>query len=178
MALLDYLVNKPVIETRRLVIRPMKKEDVPALKEWIMEPSLYRYWGKGPGVSDRNPERMFEKLAKPVRSFHPGIEEKASGRVIGEIWVYRIENNRMAWPSASPRPIRTMAMAGKPCRPWSASALTIRSFSGFRLPVISAIPLPAGFSKPAAFRRKARSARGNWSAPGVTMTCTAFFGRI
>ena len=39
---------------------------------------------------------MFEKAEKPVKSFHLGIAEKCGNHIIGDIWVYRIENDRMA----------------------------------------------------------------------------------
>ena len=96
MALADYVEKKPVINTARLCIRPMCADDVPALKEWTPDKSIYTYWGKGPGKADKNPELLFEKAEKPTKSFHLGIEEAASGKVRGDLWVYLIENNRMA----------------------------------------------------------------------------------
>ena len=96
MALADYIDSKPVIEAERLRLRPMNAADVPALWEWMPDRSIYTYWGKGPGITDRNPELLFEKPEKPSKSFHLGIEEKASGKVIGDLWVYLIENDRMA----------------------------------------------------------------------------------
>ena len=36
------------------------------------------------------------KPERPTKSFHLGIAEKDSNEVIGDIWVYLIENNRMA----------------------------------------------------------------------------------
>ncbi|MGI5978848.1 MAG: GNAT family N-acetyltransferase [Oscillospiraceae bacterium] len=96
MALADYIESKPVIDTPRLRIRPMCAADVPALKEWMPDKSIYTYWGKGPGKTDKDPELLFEKPRKPTKSFHLGIEDKASGKVIGDLWVYRIENDRMA----------------------------------------------------------------------------------
>ena len=45
---------------------------------------------------DKNPEVLFEKPDPPSKSFHLGIEEKDKERVIGDIWVYLIENDRMA----------------------------------------------------------------------------------
>ena len=41
-------------------------------------------------------ELLFQKPEKPTKSFHLGIEEKLSGKVIGDLWVYLIENDRMA----------------------------------------------------------------------------------
>ena len=96
MALSDYLLKKPVIDTNRLSIRPMCAADVSALREWMPDKSIYTYWGKGPGKTDRNPELLFEKEEKSSKSFHLGIEEKSSAKVIGDIWVYLFEGNRMA----------------------------------------------------------------------------------
>ncbi len=96
MALADYIQNKPTLDTPRLRIRPMCKADVPALKEWMPDKTIYKYWGKGPGKTDKNPELLFEKTERPSKSFHLGVEEKASGKVIGDLWVYLIENDRMA----------------------------------------------------------------------------------
>ncbi len=43
-----------------------------------------------------NPELLFEKPERPTKSFHLGIAEKDSNEVIGDLWVYLIENDRMA----------------------------------------------------------------------------------
>ena len=82
MALSDYLQKKPVIDTNRLRIRPMCAADVSALREWMPDKTIYTYWGKGPGKTDRNPELLFEKEEKSSKSFHLGIEEKSSAKVI------------------------------------------------------------------------------------------------
>lgn len=58
--------------------------------------SIYEYWGKGPGRTDKNPELLLEKEEKPTKSFHLGIIRNSDKKVIGEIWLYLIENNRMA----------------------------------------------------------------------------------
>ena len=96
MALADYIEKKPVIDTARLRLRSMRAEDVPALKEWMPDKSIYTYWGKGPGKADRHPELLFEGAERPSKSFHLGIEERASWKVVGDLWVYLIENDRMA----------------------------------------------------------------------------------
>lgn len=96
MALADYINNKPVIETDRLIIRPMNVSDVPALKKWMPERSIYTYWGKGPSKAEMKPELLFEKTERPAKSFHLGIAEKQSKEVIGDLFVYLIENDRMA----------------------------------------------------------------------------------
>ena len=43
MALADYINNKPVIETNRLILRPMVVSDVAALKKWMPDKSIYTY---------------------------------------------------------------------------------------------------------------------------------------
>ena len=96
MALADYIDRKPVIDMARLRLRPMRPEDVPALEEWMPDKSIYAYWGKGPGKTDKNPALLFAKPARPTKSFHLGIEEKATGKVVGDLWVYRIEKDREA----------------------------------------------------------------------------------
>ena len=56
MALADYINSKPTIETDWLILRPMTVEEVPALKEWMPDKSIYTYWGKGPSKAEKNPE--------------------------------------------------------------------------------------------------------------------------
>lgn len=59
MTLADYICHKPVIETPRLRLRPMTSADIPALREWMPDRSLYAYWGKGPSRAEKNPELLF-----------------------------------------------------------------------------------------------------------------------
>jgi len=96
MKISDFLTEKPILATKRLILRTMTIEDVPDLKEWMPNKELYKYWGKKPGKTDKNPELLFISKAKPTKSFHWGIVHKNDNKVIGEAWVYLIENNRMA----------------------------------------------------------------------------------
>lgn len=96
MGLQNYIHEKPILETKKLILRKLKPSDVFDLKEWLSENSLYKYWGKRPGKSDLNPELLFQKKKKPTESFHWGIIYKTNNKVIGEMWVYLIENDRMA----------------------------------------------------------------------------------
>lgn len=96
MSLYDYISKKPVLKTRRLTLRTLCVGDVPDLKEWTSNASLYSYWGKRPGKDDINPELQFQKQSKPTKSFHWGIVHNDSRKVIGEMWIYLIENDRMA----------------------------------------------------------------------------------
>ena len=120
MALADYIDRKPNIDTPRLRLRPMTAADVPALTEWMPDRSIYTYWGKGPSKCDKNPKLMFEKAEKPSKSFYLGIEERESGKIIGDLWVYLIENDRMATVA-----IRiASASQGKGCGTEALSAMT------------------------------------------------------
>lgn len=97
MRLQNYLTQKPVLKTERLLLRPLKPEDTSDLREWTGDASLYRYWGKRAGKHDKNPELLFlHPDKKPAKSFHWGIICQKDQKVIGEFWVYLIENNRMA----------------------------------------------------------------------------------
>lgn len=96
MALTDYIEQKPVIEAERVLLRPMTVDDVPDLRDWMPDPAIYAYWGKGPGKAERDPALLFERQEKPSKSFHLGIALKDGNRVIGNVWIYRIEKGRMA----------------------------------------------------------------------------------
>lgn len=92
----DYINDKPIIESERLILRPLIKNDVDDLKEWTPNKSIYTYWGKNPGKNNLHPELMFEKKAKPTKSFHLGIELKDENKVIGDIYIYLIEKDKKA----------------------------------------------------------------------------------
>lgn len=94
--LVDYIEHKPTLETPRLRLRTMTATDIPGLREWMPDKSLYTYWGKNAGKADKDPSLLFRKAEKAAKSFHWGIALKESDKVIGEAWVYLIENDRMA----------------------------------------------------------------------------------
>lgn len=96
MALADYMENKPVLRTGRLTLRQLIPSDIPALKEWMPDKTMYTYWGKPAGKTDKNPELLFEKVKINTKSFHWGIVLNENDKVIGEAWIYLIEKNRMA----------------------------------------------------------------------------------
>lgn len=129
MALADYIIVKPVIDTERLRIRPMCIGDVPTLKEWLPDPSVYTYWGKGPSKAEKNPELLFEKEEKPTKSFHLGIALKDSDKVVGDIYVYLIENDRMASVAIRLAPF----CQGKGCGTEALSAITEFCFKNTEL---------------------------------------------
>lgn len=92
----DYIESKPVLTTKRLTLRTLIPSDVSSLSEWMPDKSMYKYWGKNAGKSDLNPKLLFEKTEKPTKSFHWGIICNDDGKAIGEMWIYLIENDRMA----------------------------------------------------------------------------------
>lgn len=94
MAISDYIINKPVLRTDRLVLRSLQPSDIPALYEWMPDKSMYKYWGKNPGKTDKDPSLLFEHPDKAGKSFHWGIEYEE--KVVGELWIYLIEGDRMA----------------------------------------------------------------------------------
>lgn len=96
MSLADYINDKPTIKTERITLRPLTADDVPSLYEWMPDKSLYKYWGKSAGKTDLRPELLFASPEKPTKSFHLGIICNADEKAVGEIWVYLIENDRMA----------------------------------------------------------------------------------
>ena len=72
---------------------------------------------------------MLENDKKPTKSFHLGIEEKASGKVIGDLYVYLIENDRMASVAIRLAP----ACQGKGYGTEALSAMTNFCFSNTEL---------------------------------------------
>lgn len=94
MKLEDYIIDKPVITTDRLILRPLRSSDIPTLLEWMPDKSMYKYWGKQPGKADKDPAQLFAHEEEPTKSFHWGVEFE--GKIVGELWVYLIEGNRMA----------------------------------------------------------------------------------
>ena len=50
----DYEINKPVLETDRLIIRPLTEADVPDLKKWLGRDEIYTYWGRKAGKGEKN----------------------------------------------------------------------------------------------------------------------------
>lgn len=92
----DYIENKPTLTTKRLILREITQNDIPALAEWTPSASLYRYWGKGASKSDKKPSLRFQNNTKKCKSFHWGVALRDTNKVIGEMWVYNIEKDRMA----------------------------------------------------------------------------------
>ena len=97
----DYATEKPTLETARLILRPMTIEDAPDLKEWLGRDEVYTYWGRKATIGEKEPERLFIDprpwvKRKPDLGFDWGIASRETGRVIGTLTIFEVENNRMA----------------------------------------------------------------------------------
>jgi ribosomal-protein-alanine N-acetyltransferase len=96
----DYELNKPTLETDRLILRPLTAEDAPDLKEWLGLDEIYTYWGRKASKGEREPELMFIDprpwvKRKPDPDFKWGIVLKETNAVIGDVSIFDIENARM-----------------------------------------------------------------------------------
>ena len=60
----DYEIDKPILETDRLIIRTLNDNDVADLKEWLGRDEIYTYWGRKASKNEKNPELMFIKQAR------------------------------------------------------------------------------------------------------------------
>ena len=72
MKLQDYIQNKPILDTEKLLLRPLQYDDIDDLKEWLGDKSLYQHWGKRPGKSDLNPELLFQKKGTTYKELSLG----------------------------------------------------------------------------------------------------------
>ena len=97
----DFEIDKPILETDRLIIRPLNENDVADLKEWLGRDEIYTYWGRKASRNEKNPELMFAPdprpwvKRKPSPDFDWGIVWKESNKVVGMIAVFDIQNARM-----------------------------------------------------------------------------------
>jgi len=96
----DYLINKPVLETARLLMRPLVPEDAPAMC-WLADPALYTYWGREANNGELHPETIFidprpHVKRKPDPGFRLGMFLRSGGKMVGEISLFEVENSRMA----------------------------------------------------------------------------------
>ena len=44
MKIIDYLIDKPTLETERIILRSMTADDAHDLQEWLSDSDLYTYW--------------------------------------------------------------------------------------------------------------------------------------
>lgn len=65
MSLNDYIFQKPIMQTKRLILRPLVESDEASLREWLADKSIYKYWGKVP-VKQIKIHRSYSRK-RPVR---------------------------------------------------------------------------------------------------------------
>ena len=99
----DYLhcENTPVLETTRLLLRSPVPADAPDLAQWLGLEEVYTYWGRKPSSGEKNPASLFAAprpcvKRKPNPDYNWMLVLKDTGKVIGQMEVFNVENGRMA----------------------------------------------------------------------------------
>ena len=97
----DYAMEKPTLETERLILRPMTIDDADDLKQWLGRDEVYTYWGRKATGGEKEPEKLFVDARpwvkrKPDLGFNWGVVARETGKVIGILTIFEVENNRMA----------------------------------------------------------------------------------
>lgn len=92
--------NTPVIETERLILRTVTKEDAADLKKWLGREEVYTYWGRKASEGEKNPESLFMDprswvKRKPGKDLHWGVLLKSTGEVMGDVTVHDVQNGWM-----------------------------------------------------------------------------------
>lgn len=99
----DYLrcESTPVLETSRLLLRPPVHSDAPDLAEWLGLDEVYTYWGRKATGGEKNPASLFidarpHVKRKPNPDCNWMLVLRDTGKVIGQMEVFNVENGRMA----------------------------------------------------------------------------------
>ncbi|HET6564021.1 MAG TPA: GNAT family N-acetyltransferase [Xanthomonadales bacterium] len=86
----------PDLETDRLLIRKLRLEDAPAMLEMLSDPETVLYWGR-PVMTELQQAETYtrENLAwmEDGHCLYWGIEEKASGKMIGTCTLFKLDLN-------------------------------------------------------------------------------------
>ena len=81
-----------ILETERLLLRPIKEDDFEAVHSWAGNPENTRYMAWGPNSEDDT--RAFLGMAKPGKDF--AVIPKEKDKVIGSCGIYPDDNNDTA----------------------------------------------------------------------------------
>lgn len=91
----------PTLQTERLILRQIVPDDAADLDKVITNEEMYKYWGAPLSNNEKSGERYIRRnlTRKPNEKPHGitwGIALKEDNRIIGEIFINRIEDDRMA----------------------------------------------------------------------------------
>ena len=90
--------NFPVIETDNLILRGITADDAADLCECISNPEMYKYWGADLSKNEMDASKYIRRnlSRKPPNGITWGIVLKESAKLVGEIFINSIEDNRLA----------------------------------------------------------------------------------
>lgn len=84
----------PDLETARLLVRRLRMDDAPAMLEILSDPETTRYWGRPAMTELPQAEQYTRENLRWMDDGHClywGIEEKASGRMIGTCTLFKLD---------------------------------------------------------------------------------------
>jgi len=81
-----------ILETIRLILRPLTADDFEAVHSWASNPANARYMSWGPNTEEDT--KGFLAIAKPGKDF--AVVPKETGKVIGSCGIYPDDNNDTA----------------------------------------------------------------------------------
>ena len=81
-----------ILETIRLILRPLTADDFEAVHSWASNPANARYMSWGPNTEEDT--KGFLAIAKPGKDF--AVVLKETGKVIGSCGIYPDDNNDTA----------------------------------------------------------------------------------
>ena len=92
--------NFPVIESDNLILREIIEDDLKDIAVFTRDPEIYKYWGDNMSTLEKNVGSYYERFIKRTPGekrnvFHWGIALKNENRIIGQIFLKDIQNNRI-----------------------------------------------------------------------------------
>ncbi len=86
----------PELETERLLIRRLRLDDAPAMLEILSDAETVRFWGRPMMTELEQAENYTRENLRWMEDGHClywGVEEKASGRMIGTCALFRLDSS-------------------------------------------------------------------------------------
>ena len=93
--------NFPILESERITLREVLPDDLKDLGECIRDVEMYTYWGDNRSTLEKNVTSYYDRVLKRNPNekqdcFYWGVALKDNNKIIGQIFVNKIQNNRMA----------------------------------------------------------------------------------